>query len=85
MTCSIICGAIPCGPKDPAQTVFDPRHLLQVKIQLDTGQWDSLCQEGRSLTTVFGGCADPNFEYTYFKGSVSVDGVKVADVGIRKI
>lgn len=72
------------SPKDPAQTVFDPQHLLQVKIQMDPGQWDSLRQEGRHLTTVFGGCADPNFEYTYFKGSVTVDGVKVADVGIRK-
>jgi CotH kinase protein len=75
--------SIDSGP-DPSAPLFDPTRLLELSIELDPKDWDLLRKEGRKLPTVMGGCADSSFSYTYFKAAVTVDGKRLADVGLRK-
>jgi spore coat protein H len=68
---------------DTSDELFEPQRLLQVDIQMDPAEFDTLRREGRHLPDVFSGCA-AGFEYSHFKATVSVDGEPLADVDIRK-
>ncbi|MDJ0766405.1 MAG: CotH kinase family protein [Myxococcota bacterium] len=68
---------------DETNALFDPNRLIDVRIELAPEDWDALRHEGRGLATVLSGC-DGDFEYTYFNGTVTIDGTRVEQVGIRK-
>lgn len=71
---------------DLSEPLFDPAHLVEVDITIDEADWDELRAQTRSWVQIFGTCltepfADP---FTYFPGSVIVDGQELAEVGVRK-
>jgi hypothetical protein len=68
---------------DTSDVLFEPDQLLRVEIEMDPEEFDILRQEGRSLPGVFSGC-QPDFEYSHFKATVSVDGEVLKNVDIRK-
>ena len=75
------------APKvDPAAPYFDPAHIVEVDIQLAPADWDVLRQQARSLVDLLTNCLKGPFPdpFTYFKGQVTIDGKKIADVGVRK-
>ncbi len=69
--------------EDLTEALFDPDQLIDVRIQLAPADWDALREEGRSLPGVFSGCAR-DYEYTYFRAQVTVDGQAYDDVAVRK-
>ena len=68
---------------DTSDVLFEPDRLLQVSIEMDPAEYDILRHEGRFFSQVLAGCA-ADFEYSHFKARVSVDGVMLPDVDIRK-
>ncbi len=69
-----------CGPSsDP----FDETRVLDVRIELDPGDWETLRSEGRGLPMTVSGCQG-GYEYTYFQATATVNGEEIANVGIRK-
>jgi hypothetical protein len=66
-----------------AEKLFDPRHIVNVEIELPKEDWDAARMQTRSLIEALGKeLAESPF--TYVKGDVTIDGVLIKDVGIRK-
>ncbi|TWT30453.1 Inner spore coat protein H [Posidoniimonas corsicana] len=76
------CGAAELDP----DALFDPGRLLEVEITLPEEDWDQLRRQTRfrgGFGAMFG--SDPaDKPFTYFKGDVTIDGVAVGSVGVRK-
>lgn len=69
-----------------AGALFDATRLHEIVITLPADDWQQLCKQTRWLGG-FGAMfsADPAEKtFTYFKGEITVDGVKISSVGIRK-
>jgi hypothetical protein len=85
----LLCTAVlSCGPApawiDGEALMFDPDWIVEVNIQLDEDDWDELRRQVRSFEDVLCATAPPKNPFTYFKGDITVDGIKVKNVGIRK-
>jgi len=65
-----------------ADRLFDRARLLNVEIELGGDDWAQLCKQTRDFATAFSGPGQKPF--TYFKGNISIDGVHIESVGIRK-
>lgn len=67
---------------------FDPNHILQVEIEIDPDDWDTLRHQERTITSILKGedCMDGPFDspYTYFHADVTIDGQTAVDSGVRK-
>ncbi len=70
------------GP-DLSVALFDPDHLIEVEIDLDPEDWDTVRQEGRDLLDALTGCS-LDYAYTYVHATVTVDGESYDDVAVRK-
>lgn len=73
--------------EDPYAGRFDPDHVMQVDIQMNSGDWDELREQGRSMREIIEQlCSEQPFEdvFDYFSATVTVDGVGVEQVGVRK-
>jgi spore coat protein CotH len=65
-----------------ADLLLDSDRLTDIVIELPSDDWRNLCKQTRDIRTAFTNpLADP---FTYFQGSISIDGVKIDAVGIRK-
>jgi hypothetical protein len=79
-------GPAPDAWVDHAGPLYDPARVIDVDIELAPADWDTLRAQTRTISTLFGNClampfADP---FTYFLGTVTVDGTQLTDVGVRK-
>ncbi|MGB0591190.1 MAG: CotH kinase family protein [Myxococcota bacterium] len=78
----------PSGPSaDQATPYFDPERVLNVDIEMRVADWIGICQETRTLADILGGdCLDgpPEQKFEWRLAKVTVDGVTVDKVGIRK-
>jgi len=68
---------------DEAAELYSMGHLVEVQIELDPGDWDSLRFEGRDMVSVFSRAPDA-YEYTHFEASVTIDGVRHERASVRK-
>lgn len=66
-----------------AEKLFEPHHIVDVKVEIDPDDWNRLRQQTRSFTAALGKSPQKR-PFTYFKGNVTVDGVRVEGVGVRK-
>ena len=64
------------------QSLFDPDRLIEIAVELPAEDWDKLCQQNRDIRAAFSGSLENPF--TWFKGNITIDGVKIESVGIRK-
>lgn len=62
--------------------VLDPARVIEISIEIPKADWEQLCQQNRDPGKVFQGVIEDPF--TYFKGDITIDGVKISSVGIRK-
>ncbi len=75
---------------DPSHKYFDLDHVMDISIEIPVADWDTLRHQTRTLEDVFAEASEYNLSrpfakiYTWFKANVSVDGVTLRDVGIRK-
>jgi hypothetical protein len=70
-------------PGDKTNAVFRANRVVEVNIELAPEDWDTLRYEGRGLASTFSGSTE-QFEYTYFVGTATIDGVTIENVGVRK-
>jgi spore coat protein CotH len=71
------------GPLD----LFDPDRLLTVSIEVAANDWETLRRQTRNVfETLSGDCLARPFRspFTWFPAAVTVDGVRLADIRIRK-
>ncbi len=75
------------GDKAFAEALFDPTKLIEVEIELPKEDWDALRHQKRGLDNFLEpDCRSKPFEseFTYRKATVTVNGVELQDVGVRK-
>lgn len=71
----------------PVAGEFDPLHLVRVDIGMKPDDWDALRNETRTLFDLVGPqCLQgPSADvFTYKPAEVTIDGVALSDVGVRK-
>ncbi|MEO1996263.1 MAG: CotH kinase family protein [Planctomycetaceae bacterium] len=66
-----------------ARRLFDPLHLVDVQIELPADDWDTLRKQTRSFAEALKK-ETAKSPFTYQKGHVTIDGVRIENVGIRK-
>ena len=73
---------------DLTDAAFEPNRVLRIEVELDPEDWEALRQQERNLLEIFAGddCLSSPFEspFTYFPGTVTIDGEVVENVGVRK-
>lgn len=72
---------------DPSEALFDPTALLTVDIEMSEADWDAVRWQVRGLGGFLApDCAKQPFasEFTYRPATVTVNGVKLTEVGVRK-
>jgi spore coat protein H len=76
------------GPvPDLTAAMFDPDTVLDIAIEMDPDDWESLRHQTRSILDVLGAsCLEepPTRPFTYFASTVTVNGDVVTNVGVRK-
>ena len=70
-------------PKLTAEKLFDAEHLVDIQIELPEKDWNALRQQTRSFALSLGK-KPAERSYEYFKGHITIDGVRIKNVGIRK-
>ena len=63
--------------------LYEPNRLITVDINMATPEFEQLRQQGRSLAQSFRTCV-PEYEYTEYNATVTIDGDTMDDVIIRK-
>lgn len=63
--------------------LFNQDNIIDIDIQMATEDFSILRAEGRSLASAGSECI-ADFEFTHFVAEVTIDGVTVSDVDIRK-
>ena len=67
--------------------IFPPNRVLDVQITVDPKDWDTIRYKSRDFSEAFQESrqyAPVDHPYTYIEASISIDGVKFPQVGIRK-
>ena len=83
LTVSLPMGLMAAEKTLSADQLFNPEHLVDVKITLPEKDWDTLRRQTRAFSLSLGKMPlESPFEYV--KGDVSIDGVTIKNVGIRK-
>jgi hypothetical protein len=71
---------------DRGPTLFGPDRVVAIELELDPAAWDVLRAQSRSWVELFTTClaAPVSNPFTYFPASVTIDGVRIDRVGLRK-
>ena len=78
---SVACGEDAASPIDK---LFDPLHVVDVRIEMKEQDWDRVRLQSRSLFEALQNEAPAGSPFKYAKADVTIDGVRIEDVGIRK-
>jgi spore coat protein CotH len=66
-----------------AERLFAPDHLVKIEIEMNEADWDKIRSQSRMLAnSLTKKIAESPFSYV--QGNVTIDGVRIDDVGIRK-
>jgi hypothetical protein len=72
------------GDAEEPEGLFDPDHVVEVDLEIAPEDWDLIRHEGRGLASLFSGCKDDDFAYTYVPATATIDGETFENVGVRK-
>lgn len=74
------------GGEDESEALFRADHVLEIEITLDPDDWARMRLEPEQLGLHGGTCGDPSAAspYNTYPGTISIDGVETANVGVRK-
>jgi len=68
-----------------AADVYSPSRVLAVDIKMPARDWDALRKKGRDISSLATDCRSvPEKIYPFHKAQVTIDGVALANVGVRK-
>ena len=80
----------PLAAADPSDAYFALDRVLDIAIEIDTGDWDTLRHQTRTFADLFAEIEEYQLSrpfadiYTWFPATVTVDGETHTDVGVRK-
>ena len=80
----------PPSAKDPSDVYFDMDRVLEVVIEIDPGDWDTLRHQTRTFADLTAEIEKYQLSqpfadiYTWFSGTVTIDGETHTEVGVRK-
>src|SRR5688572_23132180 len=80
----------PPGPPptdlEQSAALFAPDRVLDIDIELAPADWDALRTQTRSILDILGSSclSPPESPFTYFNGTVTIDGERFDHVGVRK-
>jgi hypothetical protein len=79
-------GTPPDAWVDQAGPLFDPDHVVDVRLELAAADWDTLRDQTRTIPMLLANCGAGPFPdpFTYVHAAVTVDGHRFDDVGLRK-
>ncbi len=66
-----------------AEQLFQPDHIVEVEIEVSQQDWDTIRLQSRNIATALEK-KPAESPFTYVKGNVTIDGVLIKNVGIRK-
>jgi len=72
---------------DPYAAYFAPDHLLKIDIEMSSSDWSAMRFQGRTKEEIIEQFCDRDLDedvFDFFPANVTVDGVKMEEVGIRK-
>jgi hypothetical protein len=72
---------------DATDAVYDPDTIVEVSIEMDSADWDTLRFQRRNLMEMLSGdCMSAPFEnpFTWFPATVTIQGTTLDHVGVRK-
>ncbi len=72
---------------DPTAALFEPTHLVEVRIDVAPADWETLRNQTRDLFTLLAGnCTSQPFPspFTTFEGTVTVDGTRLERSTVKK-
>jgi spore coat protein CotH len=72
---------------DPSDAIFELDRLLEVSVEIDKDDWDTLRKQTRTFADILkGDCLAQPFAkiFTYFPADVTIDGEVFKNVGVRK-
>ena len=79
--------ATPAGAREgqqlTAERLFDPAQVVDIRIEIAEADWKALCSQSRSFTDALGKTPAKS-PFKYYKGVVTIDGVRIEEVGVRK-
>ena len=82
---AILLGGVPltgrAAPLDAA-ALLDGSRVVPVEVALADDDWEALRRETRGPASLF--AASPPKKFTWHRGQATIDGVAIADVGVRK-
>jgi len=82
---AVVIGGLPLQARGgglDAEALLDGSRVVPVVITLPADHWEALRGETRGPAGVFG--AGPPAKFTWHRAAATIDGVAVADVGVRK-
>ena len=88
MICRIVLGAMVvltatvAADAVEADSLLDGTRVVPIEITLPAADWETLRRESRGPVGLFS--AGPPQPFTYYRGHAVVDGLAIADVGVRK-
>ncbi|MBM4002857.1 MAG: hypothetical protein FJ295_06145 [Planctomycetes bacterium] len=66
-----------------AADIYAPQRVIDVSIEIAPEHWLALCNQTRDLLRAIGSSSDEKV-FRYFPADVTIDGRKIANVGVRK-
>src|SRR5688500_5886746 len=81
------CGDELAQDADPSEPLFETDRLLEIDIELAAADWDALRVEHHDLfDRLLEGCPGPlpAGPYTVFPATMTIDGERFENVGVRK-
>jgi hypothetical protein len=81
---AVLCGVPHAGGVDgiDAASLLDGSRVVPVELALPADDWESLRRETRGPAGLF--ASGPPTKFTWYRGQTTIDGITIADVGIRK-
>lgn len=70
------------GPSLTAEDMFQTERIVEIKIEIPAKDWETLTRQTRGFGQMFQRSSAPIF--TDFKGDITIDGVTVKSVAVRK-
>ncbi len=73
--------------EDLSDPLFDPDHVLEIDLQLDADDWETIRHQRRNIVQELSEDCEPHqieSPYEYFPAQVTVDGQLIELVGLRK-
>ena len=84
ISAAVAATSVASDPDAAIDALFEPHRVIDVQIELPPKKWDKVRFQSRSLFQSLQNRPAVKSPFSYSRGNVTIDGVRIEDVGIRK-